>query len=57
MLFTTLELTREQVNDEIRDAGLSALHNIRQIVRVEEIPVLGTGKTNYRDLKARLGDG
>ena len=55
VLFTTLELTREQVNDEIRDAGLSALHNIRQIVRVEEIPVLGTGKTNYRALKEQLG--
>jgi len=57
VLFTTLELTREQVNDEIRAAGLSALHNIRQIVRVDEIPVLGTGKTNYRALKDRLRPG
>ena len=56
VLFTTLELTREQVNGEIRAAGLSALHNIRQIVRVDEIPVLGTGKTNYRALKDRLGE-
>jgi len=56
VLFTTLDLTREQVNDEIRDAGLSALHNIRRIVRVEEIPVLGTGKTNYRALKQQLDD-
>ena len=51
-----LDLTREQVNDEIRDAGLSPLHNIRRIVRVEEIPVLGTGKTNYRELKGRLDE-
>jgi len=57
VLFTTLDLTREQVNDEIRAAGLSALHNIRRIVAIDEIPVLGTGKTNYRALKDRLGEG
>jgi len=56
VLFTTLGLTREEVNDRIRAAGLSALHNIRRIVRVQEIPVLGTGKTNYRVLKDRLNE-
>ena len=54
VLFTTQRLEREEVNACIREAGLSALHNIRKVVQVEEIPVLGTGKTNYRELKAQL---
>lgn len=48
------ELTREQANERIRHAGLSTLHHIRQVVRVREIPVLGTGKTHYRALRELL---
>ena len=55
VLFTTLDTDRETVNRCIRDAGLSPIHNIRRVVKVEEIPLLGTGKTDYRALKARLG--
>lgn len=54
VLFTTFDIDRSEVNKHIRDAGLSALHNIRQILKVEEIPLLGTGKTNYRALKEQL---
>ncbi len=51
VLFTTRPVTREQVNQLIRDAGLSPLYYVRQVIRVERIPVLGTGKTDYRGLK------
>ena len=54
VLFTTRELDRAAVNHQLRDAGLSALHNIRRVVRLDEIPVLGTGKTDYRALQRRL---
>ncbi len=54
VLFTTLELARDVVNRHLRDAGLSPLHNIRQIRRLESIPLLGSGKTDYRALKALL---
>ena len=54
VLFTTNELERELVNHHLRDAGLSPLHNIRQIRRLESIPLLGSGKTDYRALKALL---
>ncbi len=54
VLFTVRELGREEVNLCIRAAGLSALHTIRAIVKVDEIPLLGTGKTDYRALKERL---
>lgn len=54
VLFTVREMDREDVNNRLRAAGLSALHNIRIIRRVEQIPVLGTGKTDYRALKMLL---
>jgi long-chain-fatty-acid--[acyl-carrier-protein] ligase len=55
VLFTTEDVSREEANRAIDDAGLSALHNIRRVERVGEIPQLGTGKTDYRALRARLG--
>ncbi len=54
ILFTTLELERETVNRQIRDAGLSPIHNIRRVQRIADMPLLGTGKTDYRALKAML---
>jgi acyl-[acyl-carrier-protein]-phospholipid O-acyltransferase/long-chain-fatty-acid--[acyl-carrier-protein] ligase len=52
VLFTTLEIDRESANRRIRQAGLSGLHNIRKVVKLEQIPTLGTGKVDYRALKA-----
>ena len=40
----------------LREAGLSPLHNIRRVIRLDALPLLGTGKTDYRALKARLRD-
>jgi len=54
VLFTTLDLSRQTVNDRLRAAGLSGLHSIRRVIRLACIPVLGTGKTDYRALKERL---
>ncbi len=54
VLFATFEIERQEVNKTIRKAGLSALHNIKKLIQVENIPVLGTGKTDYRQLKTAL---
>jgi len=53
-LFTTIDISREDANSAIRAAGLSPIHNIRILKKVDMIPVLGTGKTNYRELKESL---
>ena len=45
---------RSKANILLREARLSPLHNIRQTVRVDSIPVLGTGKTDYQQLKKML---
>ncbi len=54
ILFTVKDTNRETVNAYLRDAGLSALHHIRRVVRVDEIPILGTGKIDYRSLQKLL---
>lgn len=51
VLFTTWPLTREVVNTRLKAAGLSGLHNIRRVIELERIPTLGTGKTDYRQLR------
>lgn len=53
VLFTVKDTDRATVNIYIRDAGLSALHNIRRVIKCDEIPILGTGKIDYRSLKKR----
>ena len=54
VLFTTRALSREEANSHLRAAGLSALHNIRRVVHLDALPVLGTGKTDYKVLKELL---
>ena len=43
-------IDRQQANSAIRSAGLSGLHNIRQVIPIDEIPLLGSGKTDYKKL-------
>jgi acyl-CoA synthetase (AMP-forming)/AMP-acid ligase II/1-acyl-sn-glycerol-3-phosphate acyltransferase/acyl carrier protein len=57
VLFTVHATDRERVNQIIRASGLSALHNVREVIRVPSIPVLGTGKTDYRGLKEAYTSG
>ncbi len=56
VLFTVKALDRRTVNDAIRAAGLSGLHNIRRVILVDQLPLLGTGKIDYRALATRLGE-
>lgn len=54
VLFTTRPVGREDANGLLRRAGLSGLHNIRRVIEIEELPLLGTGKCDYRALQQRL---
>lgn len=54
VLFTVRDIDREAANTALRNAGLSALYNIRRVEKVDAIPVLGTGKTDYRKLQELL---
>ncbi len=54
VLVAVREIDRDAANAAIREAGLSALHNIRRVELLDELPLLGTGKTDYRALQRRL---
>lgn len=54
VLFTPLPLSLLEVNASLRAAGLSSLYAVKRIIKVETIPLLGSGKTDYRTLKDSL---
>jgi len=54
VLFTPMALSAREANAVLRVAGLSAIYSVRRVMRVEAIPILGTGKTDYRKLKELL---
>ena len=54
VLFTPLELTLAEVNATLRTAGLSLLYSVKRIEKRDLIPLLGSGKTDYRTLKEGL---
>jgi acyl-CoA synthetase (AMP-forming)/AMP-acid ligase II/acyl carrier protein len=54
VLFTRKETDLTTVNRYIREAGLTPLHHIHRIIKLDEIPIMGTGKTDYRLLKNLL---
>lgn len=55
VLFSIRPLDRETANAALRAAGLGALCHLKRVITLEHIPVLGTGKTDYRALKGLLG--
>ncbi len=52
VLFSTIFLGREEVNQILHHAGFSRLIKISSVKKIEEIPLMGTGKVNYRSLSA-----
>ncbi|HEX2101340.1 MAG TPA: AMP-binding protein, partial [Candidatus Synoicihabitans sp.] len=51
VLLTTLELRLDELRDKLTAAGMPNLWVPRQILRVERIPVLGTGKLDLKGCK------
>ncbi len=53
ILFTTSQIiTKEKIFAEIKKAKISELYTPKSIVRLAELPVLATGKINYRAILA-----
>jgi long-chain-fatty-acid--[acyl-carrier-protein] ligase len=51
-LFSVKDLELSEVNKYLREKGVAPIARIRDIKKIEEIPLLGNGKINYRALKA-----
>jgi acyl carrier protein len=50
-LFTMIETNKEEINHFLRETGFSNLTKISAVFILNEIPILGTGKINYRLLE------
>lgn len=54
VLFTTLPLTLREANKILEDAGFHGVMRLTEVRPIEKIPVLGTGKTDYKVLRAQI---
>ncbi len=54
VLFTTFPLSRELVNQTLRETGFGRIVKISEVIQVGEIPLTGTGKTHHRLLEEQL---
>ena len=55
-LVTTWDISRDDVNAVLKKAGFPNLVRISDVLHRDEIPVLGTGKTDYQTLQQMLPD-
>lgn len=51
VLFSTKEIDKSEVNTYLRENGVASIAKIREVRIIDEIPMLGSGKINYRHLK------
>jgi long-chain-fatty-acid--[acyl-carrier-protein] ligase len=51
VLFSTLDIPLRQANAILAAAGFRGVMRLDEVVRMEKIPVLGTGKTDYKVLR------
>ena len=53
-LFTVCPLTIDEVNSALRQSGMSNLIKVQTVTQLSLIPLLGTGKIDYRKLTEQL---
>lgn len=53
-LFTTFETTVDEVNQILRESGMSNIIKIRSVKKLPFIPLLASGKIDYRKLATKL---
>ncbi|MFA5250571.1 MAG: AMP-binding protein [Parachlamydiales bacterium] len=51
VLFTVLDLDKNELNLFLKQAGFGQIVKISQVCKLEQIPLMGTGKTDYRFLQ------
>jgi long-chain-fatty-acid--[acyl-carrier-protein] ligase len=54
VLFTTEAITLQEANAALLAEGLHGVMRLDEVRRVEALPVLGTGKTDYKVLRAQV---
>jgi long-chain-fatty-acid--[acyl-carrier-protein] ligase len=54
ILFATFDISRDEVNDALRDRGYGRIVKIAEVRKLDQIPQTATGKTHYRALDENL---
>ncbi|MGH2612840.1 MAG: AMP-binding protein, partial [Rhabdochlamydiaceae bacterium] len=54
IVFSTFDVTKELLNDALRDGGFGRIIKIADVRKIEQIPVNGAGKIQYRVLEEML---
>jgi long-chain-fatty-acid--[acyl-carrier-protein] ligase len=54
VLFTTEEVSLRQANELLEQEGFHGVMRLDEVRRVDQLPVLGTGKTDYKVLRAQV---
>ncbi len=54
VLFTTETLTLRQANELLQAKGLRGIMRLDEVRKLDKIPILGTGKTDYKVLRAMI---
>jgi acyl-CoA synthetase (AMP-forming)/AMP-acid ligase II/1-acyl-sn-glycerol-3-phosphate acyltransferase/acyl carrier protein len=54
VLFTALNLEKKQINELLRNEGFSRLVKISVVIKIDSLPMLGTGKIDYRSLQSMI---
>ena len=55
VLFSTEPISISDANKITFDAGFRGVMRIDEVRRIESIPLLGTGKIDYKQLRAMIG--
>lgn len=54
VVFSTFEIDKEVLNRRLKESGQGRLVKIAKVVKMDEIPITGTGKIHYRHLNDLL---
>ena len=54
VLFSTIKINKNEANVYLKECGFSNLVKIHKQIGIDEIPLLGTGKTDYKVLKEMI---
>ncbi|MCH9621627.1 MAG: Bifunctional protein Aas [Chlamydiia bacterium] len=57
VLFTSLNVTIEQINTALKEKGFARLYKINEIVKLKEMPIMKNGKICYRELFEKVKEG
>jgi long-chain-fatty-acid--[acyl-carrier-protein] ligase len=56
VLFTTEDISLRDANTKLLKEGFRGVMRLDEVRKVDAIPVLGTGKTDYKVLRAKIGE-